>query len=123
QTEYVRAFIHQVNFTTGLLGRHVRQRAHHRARLRRSDERIEKHSAKRSGLRLWKLRSLPGPPDLRQAPVHDLHFPERSHHDVGGLQVTMNHAPRVSKSQGMTNLSEYRQVGLKAVIGVLSFGK
>jgi hypothetical protein len=46
---------------------------------------------------------------LGQAPVHDLHFAERSHHHVRGLQVTMDDAAAVSEADRLAHLEKHLQ--------------
>ena len=44
----------------------------------------------------------------RQAPIHDVRFAEASHHDVGGLEVPVQHAPRVGEGHGVADLDQDR---------------
>ncbi|MFO0872247.1 MAG: hypothetical protein U0935_25245 [Pirellulales bacterium] len=43
---------------------------------------------------------------LGQTPVHHLHFAERTDHDIGRLEVTMNHAARMRVCHRLTDLLE-----------------
>ena len=47
--------------------------------------------------------------DLGQAPVHHLHLAERADHHVRGLQVAVDHAPRVRVGHRLADLLEDRE--------------
>ncbi len=53
------------------------------------------------------LLSLASAEDLAEAPVHHEHLAERADHDVGGLQVAVEHAAGVGVGHGLRRLLEH----------------
>ena len=116
QREDVGPLVHRAQLAPRLLGRHVRRRAHHAAGLRevalralaaprRGDDRLVHRLL--AGLFIVDHAALGQ--DLGQAPVHHLHLAERAHHDVGRLEVAVDHAAGVRIGHRLADLCEDRQ--------------
>ena len=102
QTEHVGAAVEMGDVAVGLLRRHVRRRAQDRAGLGvgaelppsrccgGADHRLVlRHLMRPAGAFL--VGDAPLGQHLGQPPVHHLHLAERPHHDVGRLQVAVDH--------------------------------
>jgi hypothetical protein len=90
-----------VDLALRLLRGHVGGGAHRRAIHRHLPARLQ--AVARHQLARAKVLS---PEDLRQAPVHHQHLPEVPDHDVVGLEVAVDDAPRVGKADGVAGLEE-----------------
>jgi hypothetical protein len=97
EAEDVGALVHQLDVAAGLLGRHVGRGANP-ARPRWVGVRTGAHrlndAHSRIGAAIRRLVGLAAlGQHLGQAPVDHLHFSVRADHDVGRLDVAVNHAP------------------------------
>jgi hypothetical protein len=111
EREHVGPLVHLVPRAAGLFGRHVLRRAHRHAGARFVGRAVGGTLGERRGHFAE---------HFRQAPVHDLHFAERAHHDVRGLQVAVNHAGPVRVADREAHLLEGAQaVFERRVVGEL----
>ncbi len=116
EREHVGALVELFDLALRLLRRHVRGRAHHGAdhrigsrRARTAahglDHRVQGLAAPRALL----VRDSAAAQHFRETPVDDLHLAEGAHHDVRGLQVTVEHALAVRVGDGLTHRFEDRE--------------
>ncbi len=111
EAEHVRALVHVLDLAERLLGRHVGERAHDRARDGLGALALRAHGGDRSQIgRDGAGRALVGDPasreHLREAPVEHLHLTEGADHHVGRLQVPVDHAARVGVANRLADLLE-----------------
>jgi hypothetical protein len=107
-----------MNLPGGLLRRHVRRRPQHGPGLRRpkccrsayqpsccigTESANDAGGCFPSGLLFYSRLSVQG---FCESPVHDLHFAEAAHHDIGRLEVTVNHAMAVRERHCLADLLE-----------------
>ncbi len=93
-----------------LLGRYVRRRAHDRPVERQ--QRAARPLGDPAPPKIERARScgrIGVPRHLGQAPVHHLHLAELPDHQVGRLEVSMDHTPAMGKRQGVADLAEDAQ--------------
>ena len=115
-----------MDLAAGLLRRHVGVGAQGRAGLRRRAVVGGAGRLDDAGFlgRLWRgARRAPGRgagQHLGQPPVHDLDLAEGADHDVGRLQVAVDHAPAVGEADRLADLRERLQE--PRLVGRLQFG-
>src|SRR5690606_27360442 len=101
QAEHVAFRAHGVDFAAGLLGRHVAGRAQDAAGHRARGVVVLAVGAHFAVGGVFLAAD-----NLGDAPVHDLHFAEAADHDVGRLQVAVDHAAAVGERHAFTDLDE-----------------
>ena len=126
QGEDVGALVDLVPFAAGLLRCHVCRRTHRRAgpgeaggvgaAPRRGDDGLLAIGL--AGLLV--VHDAAAGQDLGQAPVHHLHLAEGADHDVGRLEVAVDHAAGVGVGHGLGDGLEDRQEPGAVVVGLLA---
>ena len=114
QREDVRPLVQRVQLAPGLLGRHVRRRAEHRADpriqpLRFAAQRPDGGGAVAGAEHPLLVGHAPLVEHLGQAPIHDLHLAERPDHDVRRLQVPVDDPSAVGVGHRLADLLEDRE--------------
>ncbi len=114
QCEHIGPLVDRARFAPRLLGRHVCRRAQHRAGHRpigiRHDPRGRDDRALHIGFaRRGIVDHAAFGQDFGETPVHDLHFAEVADHHVGGLQIAVDHVPRMGVGHRLADLLENGQ--------------
>jgi hypothetical protein len=102
ESKHVNALVGAIPLSVGLLRSHVRRRPQRSLRLQPSGWPRRRHLA----VLPWRflVRCIAAAEHLGESPVHDLDFAERTHHDVGRLQIPMDDALAVGVGQRLAHL-------------------